>query len=133
MRPNKSHELHMLEMNTRVILENSPLGSMFRINGMGKLIPKDRAHPSSVRNHNYQSQRSVSGLNATYSQQPDLNAAYSQQPDLSTNLPNNPSLNNQPNLGASFYPKPDEQNSSQPRLQGNPQPQTSSLFDSSIH
>ena len=41
MRSSKSHEVRLIEMNTRTILQNSPLGNTFRLNAMGKMVPKD--------------------------------------------------------------------------------------------
>ena len=40
IRSSKSHEVRLIELNARTILQNSTLGNDFRINGNGQIIPK---------------------------------------------------------------------------------------------
>ena len=42
IRSSKSHEVRLIELNAHTILQNSLLGNDFRINGNGRIIPKQR-------------------------------------------------------------------------------------------
>ena len=124
MRSSKSHEVRLLEMNTRTILDNSPLGNNFRINGMGKLVPKDRIWDNG--------QHSGSN-NGPETVRPEWNTFNASQPNACPKPAGNTSSNPSPHSRAISGTVPHADLSTQNNLQGNSQPPSSSLFDQSVH